>query len=486
MSLKTVLPEIAALITLQLETSDLKSLALATKSAFTYLILDNASFAVRHINHKLKTSQLSPIDYCYNFYCWRSVSYIYRRHFLQLILQVAKYADFTNVIYNIKNWPSSPATGAFFVQDLLSNPMFDAAVNNSALLQWACVSKWNTETIRQLLRHPSIDPAAGESNSFVLACRTGNVETVQLLLEDPRVDPLAQQNLALAVAAEHGQLEIVRLLLPNTPLPITDGTRRAIEGALYGGFLEIANLLGNRMNLVSIAYDGVLFHAMSQGNLEVIRFLLAKTKLGFHPSDPSIRRRFLLDYPNENFDDPQESLLLWSCWHGHEEFVDILLKKKLVADPSIRDNIAIRHASAGGFLGIVRLLLKCPTVDASADDNYAIRMACRGGHTETVGILLEVPGVNPCAMDFFAVKAAAAHGHSETLQVLLKDCRLWHNYYKVTPDCYAMQWATKRGYTRVIRILKEYQKSLDLCSICGKRFGTVGGLKTHEMKCKLK
>ena len=46
---------------------------------------------------------------------------------------------------------------------------------------------------------------------------------------------------------------------------------------------------------------------------------------------------------------------------------------KLVHDPTIKNNLPLKHASRNGYYKIVEELLKDPRVDPSANDNYSIR-----------------------------------------------------------------------------------------------------------------
>ena len=57
-------------------------------------------------------------------------------------------------------------------------------------------------------------------------------------------------------------------------------------------------------------------------------------------------------------------------------------------DVSAEDNFAIKYASYGGHLEIVKLLLSTGKVDVTAENNFAIRYASRNKRIEVVEFLL--------------------------------------------------------------------------------------------------
>lgn len=114
-----------------------------------------------------------------------------------------------------------------------------------------------------------------------------------------------------------------------------------------------------------------------------------------------------------------------------EQFLDAVesgntekVKQFLSIDPSYKDNLLIRRASALGFYDIVKLLLQDPRVDPGAYANEAIRMAVNGKHPRVVNLLLEDSRVNPADYHNQALRIAIASGNEEITDLLLSDSRV--------------------------------------------------------------
>ena len=107
--------------------------------------------------------------------------------------------------------------------------------------------------------------------------------------------------------------------------------------------------------------------------------------------------------------------------------VKLLLTNHKV-DPAVRNNGAIRWASADGHTEVVRLLLNDKRVDPSVNDNDAIRTASINGHTEVVKLLLNDSRVNPAANNNQAILWASQFGHTEVVKLLLTDPRVEWRY----------------------------------------------------------
>lgn len=105
-----------------------------------------------------------------------------------------------------------------------------------------------------------------------------------------------------------------------------------------------------------------------------------------------------------------------------EELYKCLLKSKI--DPSDDNNYIIRHASAGGYPEIVRLLLKDERVDPTIYDNAPFRCAATNGHYEVVKILLKDDRVDPTACNNYALRYAYKNGYDDIVKILLEDERV--------------------------------------------------------------
>ena len=119
-------------------------------------------------------------------------------------------------------------------------------------------------------------------------------------------------------------------------------------------------------------------------------------------------------------------------------------------DPSSFDNCAIRLASEGGHIDIVKLLLQDKRVDPSANVNWAIRMASRNGHIDVVKILLQDNNrVDPSAKNNYAIRLAGFWQHGDIVKLLSQDTRVNPSG---TNNC-TIQNASLFGYIDVMQLL---------------------------------
>jgi len=201
-----------------------------------------------------------------------------------------------------------------------------------------------------------------DNDMFVHACKHGRTEIVRLLLDLPLergVNPAANNNEVLCSACDEGCTDIVRLLLALSP-------ERGVNPAANN-------------------YEP-LRNACENGHTEIVRLLLDLER-GMNPA--------------------AKSTLRWACYWGHTEIVRVLLDLPLEkgVDPTIYDNLALRHAWRFGHTEIVRLLLDLPLergVNPGARDNEALRTASYNGKTKIVRMLLALSperGVNPAALE---------------------------------------------------------------------------------------
>ncbi|KAJ3319295.1 hypothetical protein HDV06_006403 [Boothiomyces sp. JEL0866] len=127
----------------------------------------------------------------------------------------------------------------------------------------------------------------------------------------------------------------------------------------------------------------------------------------------------LLNYtplPPKNLDDL--ILLVVEMGHGHEFLEDLLLNPD--ADPSVKDNYAIRVAARIGNYKIVQILLKNPKVDPAARNNEALLAAVSAGHLPIIELLLADTRIDPSAQNNSALNIAVLHKRQDIAQVVQK------------------------------------------------------------------
>ena len=85
--------------------------------------------------------------------------------------------------------------------------------------------------------------------------------------------------------------------------------------------------------------------------------------------------------------DDRSELLYLAAGNGHDLLVNLLLQDRR-ADPTVRNNIAIRLASENGHAKIVELLLEDGRADPNALDGYCLKHAMEERHYEVVCVLV--------------------------------------------------------------------------------------------------
>lgn len=126
-----------------------------------------------------------------------------------------------------------------------------------------------------------------------------------------------------------------------------------------------------------------VFEAAEAGEAEELRELLGRLNVD-------------VNTPGEDGD----SALHLACLYGREACVERLLNASASATAVDREGSTPLHdAAAGGYIGIVRLLLDagadCCINATDSDGETPLHTAARGAHTDLVALLLE-KGANPC------------------------------------------------------------------------------------------
>ena len=147
--------------------------------------------------------------------------------------------------------------------------------------------------------------------------------------------------------------------------------------------------------------------------------------------------------------------LICASENGHDEVVKLLLKAG--ADPTVRDNYAIRWASERGHIEVVKLLLSAGA-DLTARDNLAIIYASENGHIDIIKLLLSA-GADPVAQDNLAIKCASQNGHVEVIKLLLEI-----GADPAAEDNLAIKCASQNGHVEAVKLL--FNSILHKLTIC--------------------
>lgn len=136
--------------------------------------------------------------------------------------------------------------------------------------------------------------------------------------------------------------------------------------------------------------------------------------------------------------------------NNHVEIVELLLNDGRI-DPGSFDNVALRAASASGYLDIVNLLLEDPRVNLI----NSLTIASENGQLNVVNRLLEDSRVNPTFENNEAIINASENGHINVVNRLLEDPRVdWND--ETFPDRLKLIINNKRNENK--RRIKEFKK----------------------------
>jgi ankyrin repeat protein len=145
------------------------------------------------------------------------------------------------------------------------------------------------------------------------------------------------------------------------------------------------------------------------------------------------------------FDHPASDILSVASSRGIVDVVQMLLQEPS-ADPSYKDNYAIKWASFFGKTEVVRMLLATGKVDVTAK-NFALIKASGRGHIEVVRLLLE-HGACAFAENNQAFCDASQHGRLDVLRLLLK-----HGADPSVRDNFPLRIAIPNYHIEVVRFL---------------------------------
>lgn len=389
--------------------------------------------------------------------------------------------------------------------------LFDKFVLSDVL--YGIVQNGYTKIVRLLL-NKGIKP---DSCTLETAVEKKRTEIVRLFLKNSG-DSFDEDILsrALSKAVEKGEEKIVELLLdhggvdPNfqyivntniskygSPVLRSGITEPMLINTLKNGHEKISKLLLSRCNVPfdNIVLTNALNYAAESGYTEVVKLLLDK---GANPNGMSYTLevaakkgyteivRLLLKRNAK----PSQYVLGLAAWNGHRKIVELLLNKWGGSD--LFDEAVLSYALSNAVeredINIVELLVNNgadPERTAPYGSTSVFLKAIQKGNREIVGLFLK-KGVNPDFQDdngYTALMYAAEFGHIEIVKLLTENKVLdlilkGKNKLAMTDSTLkgliihggvdlnlrnrrgdtALVLAEKRGYTDIVRWLKNLQK----------------------------
>lgn len=193
-------------------------------------------------------------------------------------------------------------------------------------------------------------------------------------------------------AAEEGDLESVKIIFINNKV-LLRANRELKEIASKKSTLVKVNFL---KTLVDDDLHSAILTAVTRGQLAIAKYLIAKYERLFdiHLS--------------------LEAIFEHAVHYGHMELVKCLSVK---LDITFNDNKALKLASQGGYLDIVKYLVK-KGADVTAEDNYSLELSIQGDHIDVVKYLVE-QGADVAAKGSSFLQVAALEGHSDIVKYLI-------------------------------------------------------------------
>jgi len=273
------------------------------------------------------------------------------------------------------------------------------------------------------------DPACIER-----AATEGDAECVALLLEDASI-PSKSLDAAFRIAIYYGNNEVARILLADPRVDPTSKNQSlnnyAIWCACIRGNVEAVRMLLGRVDPTTddnVCLRGVANAPEILESPEIVRLLLADGR-----ADPTSKNNFAIRTASER---------------GHKGIVRLLLADGR-ADPTVNNYISIRTALTIRYTEIVCLLLADKRIDPTFDNNWCLRTASEKGYTEVVRVLLADERTDPTASKHKSICAASQHGHTEIVRLLLADGRTNPSIGKNTP----LYLAVHGNFIEIVRML---------------------------------
>ena len=148
-------------------------------------------------------------------------------------------------------------------------------MKNTTLFINAC-SKNLTESVKLMMKDPSVDVSYDNNVAFKNACANGCLETVKLLLNDNRINPTIDSNEAFRLACRNNRKRVVSYLLNDERIDPNDYNGWALEKSLENNNIAILDILLNSKK-INIAINNFNW-AIKETEGKIWRFLLKNKK----------------------------------------------------------------------------------------------------------------------------------------------------------------------------------------------------------------
>ncbi|KAI9328056.1 hypothetical protein BDR26DRAFT_940126 [Obelidium mucronatum] len=353
--------------------SNLVSVALASKHLLAPLLLADHSFARRHCSSHLQAYKLPVWDFLerngLTLKGWESLPFKYKVALFHVMMttndiEAKREPEHQNGFYSplpyrpyqwkLEEWQMLKLIKTLFVV----YPNFNPGSQEDRLLQWA-VNMRQKRVIEMLLKDPRVCPL--ESTKLYLEWRAGEyIIALHRAVLWTRV-PFA----SLPISRWKEWEPILFLLLQDARVDITDDFLQDLFK--WGGADALAAALENPSADFGMKDNLLLSDACASGDLKLVRIILSSSRV-----DPTAGN----NYP-----------LRIAYSRGHRDVVDLLLHDERVdITPEERSifEICLRDVCDKGDVGTVKYLLSSPLVDPGVSDNYPIRAAYANGNTEIV------------------------------------------------------------------------------------------------------
>ena len=291
---------------------------------------------------------------------------------------------------------------------LLSNFIYNCAINNSDIIQDIIYDEKYTDTVTSLL-NKNIDRITP-----LIAATIGGYYDIAKLLLDKGADPNTAANIGITplyIAAQNGHVNIVELLLKSGANAdfITDEGATPLYIAAQNGHINIVELLlksGANADFITDEGTTPLYIAAQNEYINIVELLLKS----------SANADFITDEGT--------TPLYIAAQNGHENIVRLLLSRGAEVNIVTNQNATPLYiAVQNGHENIVRLLLSRGAEVNFADENgfAPLYIASRKGYENIVKLLLEHDAEINFTADngFTPLYTAVLNGHERIVKLLL-------------------------------------------------------------------
>ena len=317
----------------------------------------------------------------------------------------------------------------------------EVASHDNFALRAACY-EGNLESVKFLLQHESVklQIAIKDNEALRVAARKGHLEIVKLLLTFPEVQSqiTAKNNEALRISAGKGHFDIVRFLMqhPEVQSQVTVDNNGALRLAMQ-----------NNSNIQCEEPGSIPKFFVKNPQIEIVKYLL---------QDSSVRTHIATVYDSC-------SLGAAALLGDLELFEKLLQNSEVQQQVAVNGNWALKAASAGGHIEIIKCLLQYPAVLQLTEDKTAwwlrtaLVEAASAGHIAVVDLLLQYSEIQHqiTAGNNWALISASREGHINVVQRLLQcqevTAQMLRDDYSINT---AIEMAAGNGHVELANYLK--------------------------------